>query len=57
MHYSNTGYLYKYIMPWGHKMRDHGVDRFEEQRGEKLNKEPATKFLKGFYQGRKSHYV
>ena len=57
MHYASTGHLYKYIMPETHKMRDHGVDRFEEKKGEKLNKDPPTKFLKSFYKGEKSHYV
>ena len=57
MQYVSTGYLYKLILPESHKKRDHGVDRFEERKAEKLNKDAPTKFLKSFYTGKKSHYV
>lgn len=39
-------------------LHDHGIDRFDEYRAEKLSrKAPASSFLKGFYRGHKSHEV
>lgn len=37
-------------------LSDHGIDRFDEHRAEKMSrKQPATSFLKGFYRGHHSH--
>lgn len=53
---TNTGYLYKYFMAPNGVLNDHGRDRFDEYRAEKLNrKASASSFLKGFYRGYKSH--
>ena len=57
MMYSNTGYLFKYIMPYTHKMRDMGVNRLNDSKRTHFNQQEPTKFLKGFYQGKKSHDV
>ena len=55
MHYSNTGYLYKFIIPPTHKKRDFGVDRFYDRQATRIKKEEDSKFLEGFYRGKKSH--
>ena len=52
---THTGYLYEYLMSPKGVLNDHGIDRFDDYRGEKLNrKAPTTSFLKGFYKGYKS---
>ena len=57
-HYSQTGYLYKYLMSPKGILRDHGIDRFEDYRAEKLNRtEETSSFLKKFYKGKKSFEV
>ena len=50
-HYSQTGYLYKFLMSPKGIMRDHGIDHFEDYRGSKLNRQTgaASPFLKKFY--------
>jgi hypothetical protein len=54
--YTQSGYLYKYFMSPKGVLNDHGIDRFDDYRAEKLNrKAPASSFLKGFYRGYKSH--
>lgn len=55
MHYSNTGYLYKFIIPPVHKKRDFGVDRFYDRQANKIKQEKDSKFLESFYRGEKSH--
>ncbi len=55
MLYCNSGYLYRYLAPSTHKYRDFGVNRFYEKKGDRINQEPDSKFLEGFYRGRKSH--
>lgn len=53
---THTGYLYNYFMAPNGALNDHGIDRFDEHRAEKMNrKQPATSFLKGFYRGHHSH--
>ena len=55
-HYSQTGYLYKYLMSPKGILNDMGTDLFDEYRAHKLNRKgPATSFLKSFYKGHKSH--
>jgi hypothetical protein len=57
-HYSQTGYLYKYLMSPKGTLRDMGIDRFEDFRAEKLNRKgDASPFLKKFYKGYKSHEI
>lgn len=55
-HFSNTGYLYRFFIGPKGVMRDHGKDKFYENRGNKNKSEPASTFLKGFYKGHKSNY-
>lgn len=55
MHYSNSGYLYKFIMPKHHHLRDHGIDRMTENKAGRINEAPNSKFLESFYRGHKSH--
>ena len=55
-HFSQTGYLYKYLMSPKGVLHDHGIDRFEDYREEKLNRPAQTSpFLKKFYKGYKSY--
>ena len=58
-HYSQTGYLYKFLMSPKGILRDHGIDRYEDYRGSKLNRQTgaASPFLKKFYKGHKSYEV
>lgn len=62
-HFVNSGYLYKYITPNNSLkvLRDHGVNRFEDNRGCQNKKEGASGFLKTFYRGknedRKERYL
>lgn len=57
-HLSQTGYLYQYLMSPKGILRDHGIDRFEDMRAQKLNRSsPATPFLKKFYKGYKSYEI
>ena len=57
-HYSQTGYLYKFLMSPKGILRDHGIDRFEDKRAEKINrKDEASSFLKSFYKGSKSYEI
>lgn len=55
MHYTNTGYIYKFIMPQTHKFRDMGVNRFYDRKADRINTETDSKFLSEFYRGKKSH--
>lgn len=55
MDYCNSGYLYRFLIPHTHKMRDFGVDKFYEKRADRINAENNSKFLEGFYRGSKSH--
>jgi len=55
-HFSNTGYLYQYFVGPRGVMRDHGKDRFYENRGSQNKTEPASGFLKGFYKGHTGAY-
>jgi len=55
-HFTQTGYLYEYLMAPNGTLHDMGVDRFDDYRAFKTNrKAPATSFLKSFYKGHKSH--
>ncbi len=60
-HFVNTGYLYKYIAPSFKILKDHGINRFEDERGAGNKKEAPSGFLKSFYQGkpeeRKERYL
>ena len=55
-HFSNTGYLYRFLMGPQGTMRDHGKDKFYENQANKNKTEPASNFLKGFYKGHQSNY-
>lgn len=55
-HYTNSGYLYKYLLNPKYQLNDLGKDRFDDYRASKLNRqEPASSFLKQFYKGHKSY--
>lgn len=56
-HYTQTGYLYKYLMPPTRVLRDHGIDHFHDRRGEKASLSNPSKFLKSFYKGHKSFEI
>ena len=56
-HYSQTGYLYKYLMPPSKIIRDHGIDHYNDRRGVKASNSNPSKFLKGFYRGHKSFEI
>lgn len=55
MHYSNSGYLYRFIMPQHHNWRDHGIDTLGENKADRINQQPNSKFLDSFYRGPKTH--
>lgn len=57
-HFAQTGYLYKYLMSPKGILRDHGIDRFEDYRAAKVNRQgDASPFLKKFYKGHKSYEI
>lgn len=57
-HYSQTGYLYQFLMSPKGILRDHGIDRYDDRRAEKLNRQSQTSpFLKKFYKGHKSYEI
>ena len=55
MHYTNSGYLYRYIMPKQHNWKDHGIDRMLVGKAGRINEDPSSKFLESFYRGNKTH--
>lgn len=57
-HLAQTGYLYKFLVSPKYIYNDHGIDRFDDYRAEKLNrKSETTPFLKKFYKGYKSYEI
>lgn len=55
MDYCNAGYLYRFVMPPQHNMRDQGIDKFSQQKAGRINEIPDSSFLNSFYRGHKSH--
>ena len=56
MNYSNSGYLYRFLLPKTHKYKDFGVNKFYEKKAGLINKaEKNSGFLDSFYRGNKSH--
>jgi hypothetical protein len=55
MTYSNSGYLYRYILPSTHRYRDFGINKFYDKKADRISAEPTSGFLEGFYRGTKSH--
>jgi hypothetical protein len=60
-HFSNSGYLYKFIAKDLKILRDQGINRFEDERGSNNKKEAPSGFLRSFYQtkheDRKERYL
>lgn len=45
MTYSNSGYLYRFMLPSTHKYKDFGLNKFYEKKADRINLQPNSGFL------------